>query len=440
MKTKLFFELAKANGINESEIRISNSTSISVDTLNGQIDSYNVSETKSIRARGIVNGKFGVAITNIEDKNTPQYLVNSILATGKYIEKEEDAIIFEGSKKYTKRNVFNKELDSTPLEEKLKHLDTIYKFIKEFDPRIENVSVSYGESSGNSLIENSYGLKLSNKSNDFYYGAFATVRDENGDVVNASEYSFGNDLSTFDPLELAKKVASAAISKLKPTQCKSKKYKVVLKQKIVSTLLSAFVGSLSSEEVQKKTSALSDKLNQQIMSSKLTVMERPTDNTIFFTGYDSEGVATYNKTLIKKGVLQTYLYNLTTAKKDGVQSTGNGYGGVTKIGIGTTHLVIKPGKKSFEDLLQKARNGIYLTDIMGLHAGLNAKSGDFSLQAQGFMIEDGKLTKPLSQIVVAGNLFTLFNEIGEVGSDSQLLLSSNEVPSLLIKKLQVNGK
>ena len=176
------------------------------------------------------------------------------------------------------------------------------------------------------------------------------------------------------------------------------------------------------------------------MSNKLTVMERPTDNTIFFTGYDSEGVATYNKTLIKKGVLQTYLYNLTTAKKDGVQSTGNGYGGVTKIGIGTTHLVIKPGKKSFEELLQKAKNGIYLTDIMGLHAGLNAKSGDFSLQAQGFMIEDGKLTKPLSQIVVAGNLFTLFNEIGEVGSDSQLLLSSNEVPSLLIKKLQVNGK
>lgn len=440
MKTKLFFELAKANGINESEIRISNSTSISVETLNGQIDSYNVSETKSIRARGIINGKFGVAITNIEDKNTPQYLVDSILATGKYIEKEEDAIIFEGSKKYTKRNVFNKELDSTPLDEKLKHLDTIYKFIKDFDPRIENVSVSYGETSGNSLIENSYGLKLSNKSNDFYYGAFATVRDENGEVVNASEYSFGNDLSSFDPLELAKKVASAAISKLNPTQCKSKKYKVVLKQKIVSTLLSAFIGSLSSEEVQKKTSALSDKLNQQIMSNKLTVMERPTDNTIFFTGYDSEGVATYNKTLIKKGILQTYLYNLTTAKKDGVQSTGNGYGGVTKIGIGTTHLVIKPGKKSFEELLQKAKNGIYLTDIMGLHAGLNAKSGDFSLQAQGFMIEDGKLTKPLSQIVVAGNLFTLFNDIGEVGSDSQLLLSSNEVPSLLIKKLQVNGK
>ena len=108
MKTKLFFELAKANGIEHSEIRISNSSSIQVETLNGAIDSYNVSNNKSLRARGIVNGKFGVALTNVEDKNTAQYMVDSILATGKYIEKEEDAIIFEGSKKYVKRNIFNK--------------------------------------------------------------------------------------------------------------------------------------------------------------------------------------------------------------------------------------------------------------------------------------------------------------------------------------------
>lgn len=440
MKTKLFFELAKANGIEHSEIRISSSTSISVETLNGAIDSYNVSETKSIRARGIVNGKFGVAITNIENADTPKYLVDSILATGKYIEKEEEAIIFEGSKKYVKRNLFNKNLEETPLDEKLKHLDTIYKFIKEFDPRIENISVSYGESSGKGLIENSYGLKLVDKSNDFVYGAFATVRDESGEVVNASDYFFGNDLSTFDPIALAKKVATDAISKLNPIQCKSKKYNVVLNQKITSTLLNSFISSISSEEVQKKTSALAGKLNEEIVSKKLTVFERPTDNTIFFTSHDSEGVATYNKTLVKKGVLQTYLYNLTTAKKDGVESTGNGYGGVTKIGISTTHLVIKPGKKSFDELLAKAKNGIYLTAVMGLHAGLNAKSGDFSLQAQGFMIEDGKLTKPLSQIVVAGNLFQLFKDVVEVGSDTKLLLSSNEVPSLLIKKLQVNGK
>ena len=440
MKTKVFFELAKANGINDSEIRLSNSTSIDIEYLNGEIDTYNVSESKKITARGIVNGKFGVGITNFDNSDTPSYLVESILSSGKNIEKEEEAIIFEGSKKYVKKSVFNKELSEIPLDEKLKHLHTMNEFIRNYDSRIENVAVSYSESSDVSSIENSYGLKLKTKSNHYFYSAFCTVRNENGEVVNASEYFLENDLSKFDPIVLAKKVTSAAISKLNPIQCKSKQYNVVLKQKVVSSLLSAFISNLSSEDVQKKTSALAGKLNEEIVSKKLTISERPTDNNIFFNGYDSEGVATYNKVLINKGVLKTYLYNLTTAKKDGVQSTGNGYGGVTKIGIDTNHLVIKPGKKSFDQLLAKAKNGVYITAIMGLHAGLNSKSGDFSLQAQGFMIENGVLTKPLSQIVVAGNLFTLFKNVNEVGNDTELLLSSNEVPSLLIKKLQVNGK
>ena len=77
---------------------------------------------------------------------------------------------------------------------------------------------------------------------------------------------------------------------------------------------------------------------------------------------------------------------------------------------------------------------------MGLHAGLNAKSGDFSLQAQGYMIENGKQTSPLSQIVVAGNLFDLVKNVAEVGSDLKLLGSSAEVPSVIVKNVQVNGK
>lgn len=440
MKTKRFFELAKANGIEHSEIRIRNESSISVSLLNNAIDEYNISEEKSITARGIVNGKFGVGITNIDDKNTEKYLVDSILSTGKYIEKDEEAILFEGSKKYVKRKLFKKELDEIPLDEKLKHLTTMNNYIREQDSRIENISVSFGYNTDSSILENSYGLKLKNKSNCFYYAAFVTVRDENGEVVNASEYYLGDKFEDFDPIELAKKVTSAAISRLHPISVKSKKYNVVLTQKVVSTFLDCFLKSISSEEVQKNRSVLAGKLNQQITSKKLTIEERPTDNTFHFVSYDSEGVATQNKTLVKKGVLQTYLYNLATAKKDGVQSTGNGYGSVVKIGISTNHVVIKKGKKSFDELLVKAKNGIWITKIMGLHAGMNSSSGDFSLQAQGFLIEDGKITKPLSQIVVAGNLFTMFNDVAEVGNDSELLLSTNEVPSLLIKKLQVNGK
>lgn len=440
MKAKLFFDLAKKAGINECEIKQSLSTSISVELLNGEIDSYNISEEKSIRARGIVNGKFGAGRTNIEDKNTAQYLVDTILSSGRYLETDEEAILFKGSKKYAKGNTYNKELNNVPLETKLANLDIMHKFAKEFDPRIETIAVSYSEGSSIDTVENSYGLKLSSKDNSFTYGMFVTVRDENGEVVNASDYFLDNKFENFDPIEFAKNVSSAAISKLHPTQCKSKKYKVLLNQKVFGRLLGAFISNLSSEEVQKNSSVLGGKLGEQIASTKLTIEERPLDKTLFFNAYDSECVATYNKTLIKKGVLQTYLYNLATAKKENRESTGNGYGGGNKIGIGFVHLVVKKGKKSFDQLLEKVNNGIYITEIMGLHAGLNAKSGDFSLQAQGYMIENGKQTSPLSQIVVAGNLFDLVKNVTEVGSDLKLLGSSAEVPSVIVKNVQVNGK
>ena len=155
--------------------------------------------------------------------------------------------------------------------------------------------------------------------------------------------------------------------------------------------------------------------------------------------YDDEGVATTNKTLIKKGVLQTYLYNLETAKKDNVASTGNATRVGGKMDIDTVNLVLKPGKLTEEELFAKVNNGIYVTDLTGIHAGLNAKSGDFSLQAEGFLIEDGKKTKPLGLFTVGGNLFDLFNNVLAVGNNSKQLIYSITLPSMAVKNVKISG-
>jgi PmbA protein len=182
------------------------------------------------------------------------------------------------------------------------------------------------------------------------------------------------------------------------------------------------------------------KLNQPVASKKVTILETPLNKTPFFTYFDDEGVATYNKTVVKKGVLETYFYNLTTAKKDGVTTTGNGYRGGGKVGVAFSNIVLKAGKKTLEQLFEVVEDGVYITELMGVHAGLNPQSGDFSLQANGFMIENGKRTTPLTLITVAGNLVELFMNIKEVGSDNKLLLSSYNVPSVIVKKLAVSGK
>jgi PmbA protein len=207
----------------------------------------------------------------------------------------------------------------------------------------------------------------------------------------------GNDLNKFDPKALVERIADGRLfAKFGGVQCASGNYPTILHSDIVASLVNYYLGSASSDEVQRKSSFLIGKLGQQIASKKLTIEEKPLEKNIYFSYFDDEGVATYNKAIIKKGVLQTYFYNRETAKKDGVQSTGNGVWEGAKIGVGFSNVFVKPGKQSFEELASPIKEGVFITDIAGLGTGMNEQSGDFSCQAQGFMIRDGKVAEPLN--------------------------------------------
>ena len=263
---------------------------------------------------------------------------------------------------------------------------------------------------------------------------------ENGQTKSGYDFGFGNDFNAFDPNKLAKKIVDATVAQLGGEACASNKYKAVLHPSVVQSLLGAYVDYANSEEVQKKSSLFIGKLNQKVASSKVTIEDRPLQKNAFARWFDDEGVATYNKPIIKNGVLQTYLYNLTTAAKEGVQTTGNAFGGGSKKGIGPAFIYLKPGKKSLDELFAKVGNGVYITDVSGLHAGLNAQSGNFSLLSTGFMIEYGKKGKPLDLITVSGNLLEIFQDVLEVGNDVDVSPNGVSAQSVLIKKIAVSGK
>jgi PmbA protein len=90
-------------------------------------------------------------------------------------------------------------------------------------------------------------------------------------------------------------------------------------------------------------------------------------------------------------------------------------------------------------MFEKVQNGIYITSVAGLHAGLNPQSGNFSLQANGFLIENGKKTTPVDLITIGGNLMEIFKDISIVGGDTKELIALS-TPSLAIKKIKVSGK
>ena len=439
MNLNKFFAQAKAEGIEVSEISFSKTASKSFSLFHKELDNYSISNQSTLKARGIYKDKLGTVRTeDITDASIP-YLISTIKSTASVIEKVEEPIIFKGSKKYHKKNMFNKELSEVSVDKKLEILHRLEDLAYAYDKRITEVEVSYSENESESLLANSYGLKLKSHNNYFYY--YLSIVAKDGDEIKSDGDIFlDSDFNKFEPKAFVKKICDKVLSKFHGKSIKSKTYKAVLNPEVVSQFVNALVStSCSAENVQKKSSLFVDKLGSQILSKKVTIEERPLEKNCFFTYFDNEGVATYNKKIFDKGVLKTYLYNLETAKKDGVESTGNGYGEGSKIGVDVVNLYLKPGKLSKEDLFKKIKKGVYITSITGLHAGLNPQSGDFSLQAEGYIVEDGKVISPLSLITVGGNLVSVLKDVIAVGNDPELQLIGTTAPSIAIKNLKVSA-
>ena len=164
------------------------------------------------------------------------------------------------------------------------------------------------------------------------------------------------------------------------------------------------------------------------------------------THFDGEGVATYKKDIVKDGVLCTLLYDLSTAAKAGVASTGNGMRGsyASQVNVAPFNFGICAGDLTEDELIAKAENGIYITGVKGLHAGADATTGDFSIESEGFLIENGVKTTYVRSFTIAGNFFELLKNVDSLSDKVEWGLPGGFTlfgsPAVLIKDMSVAGK
>ena len=205
---------------------------------------------------------------------------------------------------------------------------------------------------------------------------------------------------------------------------------------MVISLLNAFTSMFSSEAALRNMTLLKGKEGQKIASDLITLVDDPLyEKGVFQHSFDNQGVACYKKNLIDNGVFQTLLYDLKTAKMFNTKPTGNSFGG-----INPTNLCLECGSTSLEDMASTIKDGLLITSLQGLHAGLNPVSGDFSAQASGFRIEQGKITYPVSLIVVSGNFLKLLQDVVIVGNDEFISYNGLSAPSIKIRELSISGK
>ncbi|MFA5522876.1 MAG: TldD/PmbA family protein [Tissierellales bacterium] len=443
---KKIFDRGKELGLGDMEVYIQGSKQFDTRIFEGEIDKYSLSDEIGLSFRGVYNGKMGYSYTEKVDESSIDMLIKEVIENAVTIDSEDEEEIFSGSKEYKEVYTYNSELENVTTEEKIDFAKALEKAAYAADKRVTSVnSCVYGEGKGYTLIANTKGLNLENKSN-IAQAYVSVVVKEGEDVKTGMSFITSNDFRKFNAAKLAADAVKEAVSMLGAESIESGKYPIILRNDVAASILQAFSSVFIAENVQKKLSLLKGKLSEQIANELLTIVDDPfLKDGVASSSFDGEGVAARYKKIIDKGVLKTYLHNSKTAKKDGVESTGNASKGSYKspVSISPTNMYIENGSTSLDSMIEDIKKGIMIIDVQGLHSGLNPVSGDFSLSAYGYLVEEGKVARPINQITIAGNLYEVFKGIEAVGNDLKFGFPSSAYigsPSLKINNLAIAGK
>ena len=204
------------------------------------------------------------------------------------------------------------------------------------------------------------------------------------------------------------------------------------------SILSVFSGLFSARSAFLKTTMFAGKEGEKVAADIVTLIDDPFHEKKFgHCPFDAEGVAVYTKSVIEDGMLKTLLYNRMYAKKFDTETTGNA---TSAKGIGVQGLYLKPGELTEEELLAKLGDGLYITELNGLHAGVNAVSGDFSLQAAGFLVEGGKKTRAVKNITVADNFYKLLFKVTAIADNLSFGTGSIfGAPDVMFSDIAISG-
>ena len=439
----LLFNKARSEGFEDCEVYFINRESLSISVYDQEVEKYNLNKTFGLSFRGLVNGKMGYSFTEIMDEDAIDMLVKNAKDIAMVIESEDVQFLYEGDKEYADVKSYSTELEKIDTEKLIDIAMRMEREAKNYSDKVDNVSgCSISYSNSNYGIYNTKGLALDNKMNLLSAYVVPVVKDGEN-KFNGAGYSIAYSINELDHKKIAKDGVEDALEKIGGKSIPTGKYKAIINNEAMVSLLSTFSGIFNAEAAQKGLSLLKGKEGEMIASNVVTIIDDPhLEKGLASTPFDDEGVATYKKEVVSNGKLNTLLYNLKTAYKAGKKSTGNGFKASYSGSLGTdaTNFYLKKGNKSLEKFMEEVNEGVLITEFAGLHSGANAITGDFSLSAKGFYIEGGKKSYPIEQITVAGNFFELLNIIEDVADDLKFPMSSVGAPSVKVKELSIAGK
>ncbi len=422
-------DVAKKIGASNASVTIGHSISETVNFRNNNLDESNRSDGLAFNIDTYIGKKkSSISSSNLLDQNL-NTLIEKCYETTKITPEDEfnslpDQNLLSDSLKNL--NIY----DDTHIEndKKIDYLKELESTASE-DKRIVNTESSFTEKKSNFILANSDGFCSGYKTSSFTVSCVAVAQDEKS-MERDYEYSSKRYLDDIkDPKSLGKIASHQTIRKLSPKKIGSEKLSVIFDKRIAKGMLSAFASAISSSAIARGTSFLKDQLNEQIFSNSINIIDKPDIiKGLGSKNFDSEGVKSETLNLVKEGVLKSYLVDSYNGRKLNIKSNGRSGG--------TTNLYFENGNQSYDELLKMNSKCIYITETIG--HGSNLVTGDYSVGATGFLVENGQFIYPISEITIAGNFKDMFKRIF-LANDLDFEYSTNS-PTMMIEGMTVAGK
>jgi PmbA protein len=436
-------EAAGDAGATDADAWAEQATSRRIQVYDGEVESLSDAGGRGVGVRAFVDGRSGYAYgTDLSEAGVAE-VAGAARAAADAADPDEHSGLPDECGATPVAGLASPALGDWSTERKVELALAIERAARSRPGVTQVETATYSDAEGRVALANSRGFSAGYDATQAwaYASAFAG---EGADLMTGLGVDLGRDPAALDPEAIGGEAADRALALVGARQPESRRCPVVLDAFVAASFI-GFIGSmLSADAVQRGRSLFADKEGDEIADRALVVTDDATDpEGPASAPFDGEGSASRRTPLIGDGRLLSFLFDVRTARRAGRSTTANASRGSYRSppSVGTTNLVLEPGEHDLEGLFGEAGQGLFVTDVAGLHSGVNPVSGTFSVGASGRLIEGGAAGAPVRELTIASDLVSMLKAVREVGSGARWVPFGGSVkaPPILVGEMSVSG-
>ena len=412
----------------------------------GKVEELAVAESGGVGVRVIVDGRLGYAWAGSLDPEVVRDVITEARDNARFAAPDEwNGLPTEADARTVVApplDLWRDDLADVPTTAKVELALALEGMAAGLDPRVRGVeSVDYGDAAVESAVVSSLGVESTSRRTICSCSVSALAGEGEGTRTGYG-FSVGRTIGDLDLEVAARDAVDRSVRLLGARPIPSQRLPVVFDPLVTRSLLGILGAALNGEAMVKGRTMFLGREGEQIAAPRVTLRDDPTEALAYGAAtHDAEGLPTRRNDLVVDGVLKAFLHNSYTGRRTGAGSTGSAVRGgySTPPGVGARALVLSPGALSPDELLAAVGDAFYVQSVSGLHSGTNPVSGDFSLGAEGLLVQRGEFTDPVREVTIASTVPRMLLDIIEIGADLTWLPGAAAGVTLLVGEMAVSG-